>query len=210
MKGGYNCIAPYYDYLSKIVFGDAIICVQRFLLQSIKPNSTILIIGGGTGWILKEIATTHPAGLTITYIDISAAMIGLSAKRNFGGNEVVLITGDIQQIPIDGNFDIVITPFLLDNFFTDTVELIIKKIDGQLKPGGLWLFADFEVSPTNQLWQKPLLKLMYFFFKIVCSIEANSLPDTNSLFTQYGYSKISTKTFFRNFITGIVFKKPDR
>jgi ubiquinone/menaquinone biosynthesis C-methylase UbiE len=207
MKGNYSFVAPYYDYLSRIIFGDAIVIAQKFLVTFILPNSTILIVGGGTGWILEEIAKKHAAGLQIIYIDSSKKMIASARRKNFGNNKVIFINGDIREVAINYVFNIVITPFVLDNFSNSTTIKVFDKIHNSLSTGGHWLFTDFEVSEHGKLWQKHLLKAMYFFFKVACNIEATALPDTDTLFHRYRYAIVSSKTFFRNFIRSVVYCK---
>jgi len=209
MKGNYNNIAPYYDRLSRVIFGKAIVNVQRYLVDFIKANSTILIVGGGTGWILEEITKKHPEGLHITYIEISEKMVELSRERDFGKNEVIFINKPIQEAVLSRQFNFVITPFFLDNFSDETTRNIFKKIHHVVTGDGLWLFADFRVTEKNQLWQMPLLKIMYIFFRTVCNIEAHRLPDTDTLFKQYSYKKIASKAFFHDFICADVFIKQD-
>lgn len=207
MKGNYNNIAPYYDRLSQVIFGRAIINAQKYLVGFITTGNTILIVGGGTGWILEEIAKRHFEGLQITYLEISEKMIDLSVKRDWGKNKVIFINKSIQEVAIDGQFDIVMTPFLLDNFSPKTVELVFEKIHKRLSPSGLWLFTDFQVNPKHKYWQKPLLKIMYLFFKLCCNIEAGRLPDTSTLFDRFRYKKTSSKMFFHNFICSQVFQQ---
>lgn len=207
MKRNYNNVAPFYDQLSRLIFGDAIIKAQRFLVESIQANSTILIVGGGTGWILEEIAKKHPEGLQITYVEISEKMIALSKKRYVGNNHVIFINKPVQQVALDQRFDVVITPFMLDNFSTNTVNFVFQKLHQCLFTGGLWLFADFQISSGSHLWQKALLKMMYFFFEIVCGIEADRLPDTNSLFKKNKYQVVFSRTFFNHFICSMVYTK---
>ena len=77
MAANYNNAAWFYDSLSRVVYGKALIDAQVYLLQYIQPNSTILIVGGGTGWILEEVARIHPTGLQITYVEAYAQMMAL-------------------------------------------------------------------------------------------------------------------------------------
>jgi ubiquinone/menaquinone biosynthesis C-methylase UbiE len=209
MKGNYNNVATFYDQLSTIIFGKAIFSAQKFLLKAIPPGSAILIVGGGTGWILEELAKQYSSGLKITYVDCSSKMIRLSRKRNIGDNKVVFRQTDIREVAFAGEYDIVITPFVLDNFSAVSIETVFEKIDKTLAAGGLWLFSDFQVSDHSGFWQKTLLKLMYYFFKICCNIEADRLPDTDKLFNKYGYLSVGSKTFFRDFICSVVYKKRD-
>jgi spermidine synthase len=84
MAGNYDNSASFYDGLSRLVFGRTLIAAQVAFLSSIPKNAKVLIIGGGTGWILEEITRLYPSGLTITYVEISANMMALSQKRNTG------------------------------------------------------------------------------------------------------------------------------
>ncbi|MEZ4686196.1 MAG: hypothetical protein R3B47_09055 [Bacteroidia bacterium] len=52
----FNRLAPVYDFLASLVFGNRIRQAQRWLLDFIPEGSSILILGGGTGWILEELA----------------------------------------------------------------------------------------------------------------------------------------------------------
>jgi ubiquinone/menaquinone biosynthesis C-methylase UbiE len=207
MKGNYNSIAPFYDFLSKAVFGTAIVNAQRFLIQMIPPKSIVLIVGGGTGWILEEICKVHQEGLQIVYVEPSEKMIAISRKRNAAGNKVSFINDAIPEAALNGSFDAVITPFLFDNFSGQTAQRVFDKIDRLLAPEGLWLFTDFQLVRKSVLWQLIMLKIMYLFFRIVCRIEAHHLPDTDALFHQHEYRLKSSQTFFKNFICSSAYRK---
>ena len=209
MKGNYDTVAPFYDWLSRFVFRDAILQAHSFLVDAIPASSSVLIAGGGTGFILEEILRKHAIGLEITYVDISKKMIALSKKRNIGGNKVLFINKSIHDAVFLNQFDVVITPFFLDNFTNSTAKTVFAKIDSSLASGGLWLFADFQLSEINNVWQKILLQCMYFFFRLLCGIEASHLPDTASFFEKYKYQQNSKQTFFRNFIYASIHVKPD-
>ena len=56
MASNYDNSAWFYDGLSRVVYGNALISSQVYLLQFIPSNATILIVGGGTGRLLEEIA----------------------------------------------------------------------------------------------------------------------------------------------------------
>ena len=203
MANNYDNAARFYDQLSRVVFGKAVINAQVYLLQHVPPASKILIAGGGTGWILEELTKVHPAGLKITYIEVSAKMMALSAKRNIRANEVIFINSPVEIAILPTDFDVVITPFLFDNFSQATSEKVFAHLNAALKPGGLWLYADFE--PTGKLWQKLLLKSMHLFFKLLCGIEASQLPDVNLLFATRHYSLFHSKAFYGDFIKAKVY-----
>ena len=188
-----------------MIYGRALVMAQVYLLPFIPEKARILIVGGGTGWILEEITKLYPAGLKITYAEVAPNMMSLSQKRNIGGNNVVFINDAIENISLPENFDVIITAFLFDNFKEQTVKKVFEHIDALLKTNGIWLNADFQL--TGKWWQSVLLKSMLLFFKILCNIEASHLPETGKYFKQYAYQEIGWKTFFNEFIISKVFKK---
>lgn len=83
MNNNYDKLANHYDTLSRLVFFKSQVNSQINQLQYIQENSHVLIVGGGTGWILEELAKVYTNGLKIVYVEISAKMIALSQKRNY-------------------------------------------------------------------------------------------------------------------------------
>ena len=204
-QGNYDNAASFYDKLSRLVFGDRLIKAQVYLLRHIPPNAKVLIVGGGTGWILDELTRLHPSGLDITYVEISANMMALSQKRNAGDNHVTFINQPIQQVALHDNFDITITPFLLDNFTDESLPSVFEPIHQCLKSTGFWLYTDFQL--TGKLWQGIMLKSMLLFFKILCGVESWRLPDAKGMFVKHGYSVVDEKSFFGEFVVSRVYFK---
>jgi len=205
MASNYDNTAWFYERLSKLVFGQAQIRAQEYFLNHVPPNANILIIGGGTGQILESLAQLHPSGLQITYVEISAKMMALSRKRNTGKNNVNYVTAAIGEATFTGSFDVVITAFLFDNFSQENLEHTFPLIDAQVKPGGLWLNTDFQL--TGALWQKLMLKSMYLFFRIFKAVNVQQPPNVEPVFRQYHYQMQQQKSFYRNFITSQLYIK---
>lgn len=205
MAASFNNSAWFYDGLSRLVYGKAIINAQLYLLSFIKPGSNILIVGGGTGWILDELTKLQPSGLQITYVEVAADMMALSRKRNTSGNKVAFINDAIEKVNIAQQFDVAITPFLFDNFVEQTLKNVFDHIHSLLKPNGLWLNCDFQL--TGKWWQKILLKSMFLFFRTICGIEASKLPEIERCFTLNSYEILDEKLFFNDFIVARMYKK---
>jgi ubiquinone/menaquinone biosynthesis C-methylase UbiE len=205
MSANFNNSAWFYDKLSRLVYGRAIINAQVYLLQYIPPNANILIVGGGTGWILEEITKLQASGLNITYVEVSVKMTALSKKRNIGHNQVIFFNEAIENADLPPGFDIVITPFLFDNFTEQTLQTVFKNINSLLKPGGLWLNCNFRLS--GKWWQGPLLKSMFLFFRLICGIESSQLPGIEKQFEAKRYKTIAEQTFYSEFIISKVYKK---
>ncbi|HTD98695.1 MAG TPA: class I SAM-dependent methyltransferase [Mucilaginibacter sp.] len=205
MAANYDNSAWFYDRLSRLIYGKAIIKSQVYLLNYIPAGANILIVGGGTGWILEEIAKIHPSGLTIIYVEISANMMTLSRKRNTGDNQVSYINEAIENVPDLINLDVVITPFLFDNFTEQILQKVFVHIHNSLKPAGIWLNTDFQL--TGKWWQKILLRTMLLFFRLICRIESTRLPDIEKCFQQNGYQIVDQKSFFGEFILSSIYQK---
>jgi ubiquinone/menaquinone biosynthesis C-methylase UbiE len=208
MLNNYDAVAGSYDFLSKLIFGNAIKQSQVCLLPFIPPRSSILIAGGGTGWILEELAKIHPTGLKIVYVEVSSKMIALTGKRNPGQNNISLICLPIEAYTTSQQFDVIITPYLFDNFTEQEATQNFYNLHHMLKPHGQWLFADFYISDkTAKQWQKMLLKTMYLFFSFVCNIQSRQLIDMNIYFEQNGYKIKYVHFYYRKFIRSCVWKK---
>lgn len=205
MAGNYDNSASFYDRLSRLVFGDALMKAQRYFLPQIPADARVMIIGGGTGKILEEISKVHPSELRITYVEISAKMMALSRKRNAGANQLEFINKAIEDVELPQVFDVIITPFLFDNYAAKTLPATFRHIHQMLKPGGLWFNTDFQL--TGKWWQAVLLKSMLLFFKVLCGVESWRLPDVEREFGKHGYTLAGTKLFFKDFVGTRMYKK---
>jgi ubiquinone/menaquinone biosynthesis C-methylase UbiE len=204
MASNYNNSAWFYDGLSRLVYGRTLINAQVYLLQFVPADSVVLIVGGGTGWILEELTKVHPSGLQIIYVEVAADMMALSRRRNTGLNSIVFINEAIEDVDIADEVEIVITPFLFDNFTEATAQKVFNHIHQLLKPGATWLNADFQL--TGKWWQSALLKSMFLFFRMLCKIEASQLPDVERLFISCGFKALEGKCFYGDFVVARVYE----
>ena len=78
MANDYNRIAKSYDVLSRIIFQNSIIKAQLYLIEFLEENTKVLIVGGGTGWILEEIAKLKKPNISVVYVEKSSAMTALA------------------------------------------------------------------------------------------------------------------------------------
>ena len=208
MLNNYDKIANQYDFLSRLVFFKSQVQAQVDQLKYIPEKSSILIVGGGTGWILEELAKVHPSGLDIVYVEISQKMIALSKTRDVGNNNVEFVHLGIEDFKTDLLFDAILTPFLFDNFVKNRAETVFHFLDSRLKKSGLWLFVDFSLNPKNGKWWKFLiLKSMYVFFKLIGIVETNSLIDIHPWFKNEAYSIVNQQFYYGSFISATVYQK---
>jgi len=207
MKRSYDTIAGVYDILAGIFIGKALRDAQIYLVQYIPAGAKVLIVGGGTGWILEEITRMYSKGLQIDYLDISANMISKASKRNVEQNNVRFIKQSAVENFEGNNYNIILSPFFFDNFKESTMCGIFNRLHQKLQPNGLWLYTDFQVAGEHQFFQKGILYLMYTFFRTVCNIEATHLPNVTAQFAKYEYKIIQSMTFKKKFIISSVYER---
>ena len=208
MPNNYDASAWFYDALAKLVFGKALVKAQQFLIGDIQPKLNILIVGGGTGWILEELTKVQASSLKITYVEISAKMLALSKKRKFGQNEVAFVHKAIEEYQLSQKYDVILTPFLFDNFSKKRIQLVFDQLHQSLKLDGLWLLCDFQVQENrHQIWQKVLLQTMYLFFGLLCNVETKTLVKMDVYFQHRNYILVKEKTFYQGFIISKVYQK---
>jgi tRNA (cmo5U34)-methyltransferase len=202
---GFDAIAKMYDGLARIVFGRSIRNAQLYFLNQIPIDADILILGGGTGWILNEILKLNPS-CRIWYVEASAQMISRSKKRAEGYSNIYFVHGTEDDIPSAQNFDVVITNFYLDLFANEKLPEVIDKILPRLKTDFRWLATDF--IDEGKWWQRTMLKLMYSFFAITANIASRQLPDWCVIFENSGLHQIDSKLFYSGFIKTSIFGRP--
>jgi len=205
MASNYDNAARFYDRLSRLVYGEMLIKAQSHFLYLIPINAKVLIAGGGTGRILEEITKIHPSGLSIAYVEVSEKMMALAKQRNTGGNEVSYINVPVEDAKLQPDFDVVITPFLLDSLSPHSFDTVFNHLHNLLKPSGLWLNTDFQL--TGKWWQPILLKSMYLFFKMLGCVENIELPLIKKQFVDYGYHVLAEQLFYGEFIASTVYHK---
>ena len=204
----YDPIARHYDWLSRLFFGRSEIDAQINMLKYVAAGSRVLIVGGGTGWILEELAAIYPAGLRIVYVELSREMMALSRKRHYGQNDVAFIPLPVEEYVTGERFDVILTGFVFDNFTAERTVFVFRLLHGLLRDGGHWLFAEFCLQRgLSKFWQALLLKTMYWSARLVCRVEASRLTDVEPLFAAAGYRQLERAYYYSRFIKAIVYEK---
>jgi tRNA (cmo5U34)-methyltransferase len=203
--GGFDAIAPIYDTLATMVFGRSIRNSQLFYLNEIPKGGRVLILGGGTGWLLADILRSNP-GCEIWYVEASSRMIDItrSSIDKIPQARVHFIHGTQAQLPLHLMVDVVIANFYFDLFSMSSLEPLLKQLHSIILPNGRLLVADF--VKNNLWWQSALLSAMYVFFRGICKIEASNLPDWQRLLVNYKFEHKCSSGFYGNFIRSVVYE----
>jgi tRNA (cmo5U34)-methyltransferase len=194
-NSGFDFLAPVYDTMARMVFGKAMVDSQTCFLDQIPAGAEVLILGGGTGWLLEKISQQNRS-CKILYVDISAEMIKKSRQRKTQ-DEIDFIQGTEMDIPNGKKFDVIITNFYFDLFSDKRLNQILKHLQGHTRPGSLWIVTEFM---DTVWWHRALLKLMYVFFRTVCHIEGSRLPAWKPAFQAKNWRELAAQLRFNGFI----------
>ena len=206
----FNWIAPIYDGLKTAVFGRSLERAQTVFLDQIPPGATVLIVGGGTGWLLEPLlAQGHTS--RIVYLETSGQMITRASRRVLDRQllgTVEFRLGDETTLPPDVCFDVVMTPFVLDLFTAQSIrQRLLPRLRQALRPGGQWLITDFVVTANG--WQKALIQGMVYFFRLTAGIETRQLVDWQPLLAESGLILLEQKPQVGGMVSSEVWTLPD-
>lgn len=205
MAGGFDWIAPFYDSIARLVFGESIRRCQLEYLDKIPPAANVLILGGGTGWIVEELFKLNPT-CRVWYVEASIRMLEKARKTNEAKSpyQLVFLHGternlrEIAEVP----FDAVITNFYFDLFTTTSLSSVLESITCSINPGSKLLVSEFV---EEVWWQRMLLFVMYRFFRWSASIEAARLPQWETELKRHGFAEGAAKTFYGGFIKSALY-----
>ncbi|WP_347158128.1 class I SAM-dependent methyltransferase [Pontibacter chitinilyticus] len=209
---GFDRVAFFYDRLARLVYGSAQEQAQLALLPYVPASARVLVIGGGSGWLLEQLLHT-PKQLSILYVDAAPAMLQLAKKRYHQyplphSSTVTFRLGTEQSLLPHERFEVVFTPFLLDLFPPLRLRQLMQVLEAHLQPGGVWLFADFwPVQQSPPWWQRVLIFGMYAFFGMLSGVKARKLPDYGQHFHALQLQEVHHQPFYGGMIQGKVFVK---
>lgn len=197
---GFDFLSSFYDKLARAIIGKDIVLSQIYFLDRFSQCKRLLILGGGSGWILNEIRGHYPF-LKIDYIDLSPGMMDRARKRIKNTANVNFITGSEDNLLAD-HYDGVITNFFLDMFSEWNLSNLIEKIKSSLHREAIWVVTDFV---NERKMQAIKLWWMYRFFRIIAGIEAASLPDWQYYLLNAGFKLSASRRFNNGFIASHVY-----
>ncbi len=204
MSNSFNTIAPCYDSLAFLVFGNRIKLAPLYFLPRLKEPSKILVIGGGTGAILKALRRHFPH-TPITFLEPSEQMMVRARKRSV--SNVTFVSQTLADFNTAHQFDLILTPFVLDVFNESELPPAIEKVKAMLNPGGHWLHSDF-YQGENLWWQRWLIRSMYKFFKVFAGLKQQKLLDFDHYFSAtHDLNLVASQSWLRGLIKSVWLQK---
>lgn len=207
---GFDRVAAFYDPLSRLVYGRALVRAQHYALAASLPPGAphLLIIGGGTGHVLLEVLRQRPKA-AVLYLEASPQMLGkaralLVRRWPAAVGQVEFRLGTEASLTSHDAFDAIITFFFLDLFEPQRLHRIMARLHASRKPTAPWLLADF--APARTWWQRWLLAAMYSFFRLTTGISGRMLPPFRAELARLGLQTEHSKYFFGGMIEASVWR----
>ena len=97
----------------------------------VRSGSAVLDVACGTGVLIPDYLARDVA--SVTGVDISPEMVKI-AREKFPQENVTILCGDIEQLPLEEKFDCVMVYNAFPHF--PEPERLIRVLAGHLKPGG--------------------------------------------------------------------------
>ena len=208
----FSLVAPFYDQLSRLVFGRSIYHSQQVHLDLIPAGTRVLLIGGGTGRIVPALLQ-QTACREVVFLEASDKMLAKARDLVAGqphAGRVVFRLGTEEDLGPEEKFDVILTYFFLDLFSPALLERISKRLLAALAPGGWWLASDFvcpQGSGLRRAGAALLFNSMYLFFRLTCGLSATALPDWQALLTGFGLKPVKSCYFYHGLIRAVAYRK---
>lgn len=207
--GNFDWVAPIYDALSFVVFGQKLQRAQTVFLGCVPPGASVLMVGGGTGQLLEHLLVQRRPG-HVLFLETSVRMLALASRRivqKAALGTVEFRLGDETNLSTDDRFEVLLTPFVLDLFTEETLQRqFIPCLYNALKPGGLWIVTDF--VQTSVWWQRALLWSMIRFFRVTAGIESRQLADWQRMLVEAGLTRRELRPQVSGMVSAEVWEKP--
>ncbi|MCH2206242.1 MAG: class I SAM-dependent methyltransferase [Lentisphaerales bacterium] len=185
-----------YDLLGTVCFLGKLHASQKKQLKHFpKQVKNILILGGGTGKFLVDLASQIDFE-SLTYLDISPKMISQARSKVIKEIPQLLpkinfICAPASDLP-DQTYELIITHYFMDCFQQKDFELLALKLRNMLAPNGLWSMVDF-YNESNSSSRSLLIRFLYLFFRVSCNLNVRKLPEFDAWFHRHMHCQHSQK-----------------
>jgi cyclopropane fatty-acyl-phospholipid synthase-like methyltransferase len=215
----FDRVATFFAPLEWLAFQGAMQRARSAQIDALDSCARLLVLGEGDGRFLAALARhrierglTQPLSLEV--VESSAAMRRRCETRLTPLLAEARLELDLGPGPWDPAgeeaYDAVVTCFFLDCFGPMTLDQLIPQLAARLRPGGTWLFADFQIPPQGwahghaRFWSW----LLHRFFRATTGIESTRLADFAARLGAAGLRLERHRHFRWEFIRSDLWRKP--
>ena len=216
-RDGFGRLAGIYEGLERLAYGRLLMRSRLALLDGLAHAEHVLILGEGDGRFLVKLLQINPHG-SVTVLDSSAGMLGRAEARvrkklPKSRARVAFKHADALTETFSPNtYDALVTCFFLDVFTAEMLGRLVPKLGQALKPGGVWLLADFTAprrvkGPLTRFYAQAMVPLMYAFFRVQTALPARTLVPPQPCLRGAGLELERTQTFRGGFVYAQTWRK---
>lgn len=172
-----NCdpIARWYRWLEYASFGGALRRRREAFLFELGDPKKVLVLGDGDGRFLQLFAALYPQA-SIDAVDSSERMIELAQAR---APSATFHHADAREFAFEKQYDLAVAHFFFDCLNPEELQALLSRFRANT-----WLVSEFR----NTRWSWPILRGLYFFFRLTTGLQVTSLPDHRQVLSRLGYS----------------------
>lgn len=161
-----NCdrIARWYRWLEYAAFGGALRRRREAFLFELGNPQKVLVLGDGDGRFLQVFTALYPEA-QVDAVDSSARMIELASARV---PSATFHLADAREFVFEHEYDLAVAHFFFDCFEEEELAAMLARV----RTKG-WLVSEFR----NTRWSGPIMRGLYFFFRLTTGLRVRSLPD---------------------------------
>ena len=178
---GYDRLAPWYQILERLLFGDRLNRARTALVDRLPAATKVLVLGDGDGRLLECLVRRRPE-CTFISIDQSPQMVAMQKRRldALGDHQVEFICHDVRHYPLPANdFHLIVTAFFLDCFTKEQLAQHLPTwIDSIVDEGHLYLVDFIRPKRGWRIIQSSIYQwIMHRFFRWQTGLENKTLVD---------------------------------
>jgi SAM-dependent methyltransferase len=201
----FDSVARSYRWLEYLSFGPWLNRCRMARLEHLTTACHALVLGDGDGRFLERLLTLHPS-LTADVVDSSARMLHLleGRLRHLQANgRVRLHHADALTWEPVQPYDLIVTHFFLDCFFSDQLEALLDRVLGHAAPGARWVVSEFAVPSGNfaeSFVARAIVSFLYRAFGLLTGLRVRTLPDYASVFRRRGLILADAQSFLHGLL----------
>ena len=188
LKNNYEAIAPIYDSLKKLVFGDSLIKTELHFLKSANHIEHLLVIGCGSAKFIEELDMQKTEKITL--IDSSKKMC-LLAKRRINRldleDKIKVQNVDFFKWHSNEKYSHISAAFFLDCLNDSQIDEVLNKMKKLVEKDGRLIVSDFARNTGDKAFYNVLIRSMYLFFNFCHCIQRTNTPDYQMAFSNTGW-----------------------
>ncbi len=185
----FDRLAPFYRAMEFLTAGGKLQRCRTAFLGDLPAPRKILMVGEGHGRFLPEFVRSHPDAYVLV-VDSSEKMLGI-ARSKVKSERVEFLHADLLEwTGPQGEFDLIITQFVLDCFMEEDLAVVVDKLATMAAPQADWFIADFAIPAGGPArWRsRVILSLLYRFFRIATGLRANTLISPDAEIARAGFT----------------------